>query len=62
MLPMTLERVAVERPNTEIEHLCLDKGYDNPKGHEAVAAHSWGGLKHCPQQETLVVQLGKSDH
>ena len=39
VLSMTLERVVVERPNTGIEHLCLDKGYNNPKGHEAVAAH-----------------------
>ena len=42
VLLMTLERVVVELPNTGIEHLCLDKVYDNPKGHEVVAAHGWG--------------------
>lgn len=33
----------VERPGTGIEHLCLDEGYDNPTGHEAVAAHGYRG-------------------
>lgn len=26
LLAMTLERVVVERPEAEIQHLCLDKG------------------------------------
>ena len=33
----------VERPDTEVQHLCLDKGYDNPTGHEAVATHGYQG-------------------
>ena len=40
---MTLDSVAVERPDTRVEHLCLDKGYDDPTGHEAVAAHGYQG-------------------
>jgi putative transposase len=31
-----LYSLVVERPPQE-EHLCLDKGYDNPTGHETVA-------------------------
>ena len=31
----------MERPADAIENLCLDKGYDNPTGHQAVAAHGY---------------------
>ena len=43
LLAMTLDSIVVERPDTGIEHLCLDKGYDNPTGHEAVAAYGYRG-------------------
>ena len=43
LLALTLDSRVVERPDTGIEHLCLDKGYDNPTGHEAVAAHGCQG-------------------
>ena len=43
LLDMTLDGIVVERPGTGIEHLCLDKGHDNPTGHEAVAAHGYLG-------------------
>lgn len=33
----TLDAIVVERPKGE-QNLCLDKGYDNPSGREAVAA------------------------
>jgi putative transposase len=35
--------VVVERPDPEgvEQHLCLDKGYDNPSGHEALRAHGY---------------------
>ena len=35
LLALTLDRVVVERPDGDkgIQHLCLDKGYDNPTGH-----------------------------
>ena len=40
LLAMTLESIVVERPDGRddgTQHLCLDKGYDNPTGHQAVA-------------------------
>ena len=43
---MTLESIVVERPDSGgdgIQHLCLDKGYDNPTGHQAVMAHRYQG-------------------
>ena len=43
LLAITLDSMVVERPEAGIEHLCLDKGYDNPSGHEAVAAHGYRG-------------------
>ena len=33
----------VERPDTGVQRLCLDKGCDNPTGHEAVATHGYQG-------------------
>ncbi len=41
LLALTLDSIVVERPDAGIEHLCLDKGYDNPTGHGAVAAHGY---------------------
>lgn len=41
LLTQTLESVVVDRPTptkASPQHLCLDKGYDNPTGHGAVAA------------------------
>ena len=40
LLRETIESMVVERPNPEEheQHLCLDKGYDNPTGHDAVAS------------------------
>ena len=43
LLAITLANIVVERPDTGIQHLCLDKGYDNPAGHQAVAAHGYRG-------------------
>jgi len=43
LLALTLESIVVERPADAIENLCLDKGYDNPTGHEAVEAHEYQG-------------------
>ena len=45
-LALTLESIVVERPEGSDEwpqHLCLDKGYDNPTGHRTVAAHEYRG-------------------
>ena len=44
LLPATLEAIVVARPEPTEErpqHLCLDKGYDNPTGHQATAAHGF---------------------
>ena len=46
LLELTLESVVVQRPDggdAGPQHLCLDKGYDNPTGHGAVAAHGYRG-------------------
>ena len=46
LLALTLESIVIERPEGSDErpqHLCLDKGYDNPTGHQAVAAHAYRG-------------------
>jgi putative transposase len=44
LLAATLDAIVVERPKpTEQrpQHLCLDKGYDNPTGHQAAADHDY---------------------
>jgi putative transposase len=40
----TLEAIVVERPlptEEKPQHHCLDKGYDNPTGHETVVAYQY---------------------
>jgi putative transposase len=44
LLAATLEAIVVERPKPTTErpqHLCLDKGYDNPTGHDTVDAYQY---------------------
>lgn len=44
LLEATLVAIVVERPEPTEEqpqHLCLDKGYDNPTGHETVEKHGY---------------------
>ena len=44
LLAATLDAVIVERPQPTEEkpqHLCLDKGYDNPTGRQAAADHGY---------------------
>ena len=36
VLKSTLESIVVDRPEGS-QNLCLDKGYDNPTGHQTVA-------------------------
>ena len=46
LLAMTLESIVVGRPDLGddgTQHLCLDKGYDIPTGHQAVASHEYRG-------------------
>jgi len=44
LLARTLDAVIVKRPRptrAKPQHLCLDKGYDNPTGHETTRAHRY---------------------
>jgi putative transposase len=44
LLAATLESIVVERPQPTVErpqHLCLDKGYDNPTGHATVETYHY---------------------
>jgi putative transposase len=44
LLAATLDAVVVERPEPTEEapqHLCLDKGYDNPTGRQAAVEHKY---------------------
>jgi putative transposase len=45
LLAETIEAIVVERPDTEEleQHLCLDKGYDNPTGHEVTDRNGYVG-------------------
>jgi putative transposase len=45
LLEATIEAIVVDRPDPkEVEqHLCLDKGYDNPTSDEVVARHQYVG-------------------
>lgn len=40
LLAATLEGIVTERPQCP-QHLCLDKGYDNPVGREVPATHGY---------------------
>jgi putative transposase len=44
LLSATLEAIVVARPQSSDarpQHLCLDKGYDNPTGRQATADHGY---------------------
>lgn len=44
LLEATIEAIVVERPEPSEEspqHLCLDKGYDNPTGHQAAVGQDY---------------------
>jgi len=46
LLDKTIEAIIVERPEPtkqDPQNLCLDKGYDNPKGEEAVVKYNYQG-------------------
>jgi putative transposase len=46
LLDRTIEAIVVERPKPtkkKPQHLCLDKGYDNPTGEAAVEKHHYTG-------------------
>lgn len=44
LLAATIEAIVVPRPEPSedaLQHLCLDKGYDNPTGHTTTAQHKY---------------------
>jgi putative transposase len=44
LLAATLDAVVIARPQPTVgapQHVCLDKGYDNPTGHQAVAERGY---------------------
>ncbi len=46
LLEKTIEAIVVDRPKPtkkKPQHLCLDKGYDNPRGEAAVEKHHYTG-------------------
>jgi putative transposase len=55
LLAQTLEAVVVERPEPTTkspQHLCLDKGYDNPTGKQAVADyHYQAHIRHIGEEK-----------
>jgi putative transposase len=56
LLAATLEAMVVDRPPPSEQmpqHLCLDKGDDNPIGHETVAAYQYTLHIRCLGEETL---------
>lgn len=61
LLEATLEAIIVERPEpTDVEqHLCLDKGYDNPTGRNAVEKHQFIPHIRCIGEEKLDEQQQK---
>jgi putative transposase len=40
LLADTLAVIVIDRPET-VQHICLDKGYDNPTGHDTIAATTY---------------------
>ena len=60
LLAATLDAIVVERPQpTEVEpqNLCLDKGYDNPTGHQA--AGDYGYIAHIRPIGEKVIPEGE---
>jgi putative transposase len=64
LLEATIEAIVAERPQPTEEwpqNLCLDKAYDNPTGHGAVAAHGYQGHIRRIGEEKLD-QWGEKKH
>ena len=55
LLEQTIEALVVDRPKptkTKPQHLCLDKGYDNPTGEAAVEKHRYTGhIRHIGEEK-----------
>jgi len=55
LLEATIEAVVVERPDPEErpQHLCLDKGYDNPTGWKAAKRHGyWPHIRRIGEEKS----------
>jgi putative transposase len=64
LLAATLEALVVDRPRPTAErpqHLCLDKGYDDPTGHQTVAASQYTPHIRRIGEEKLDPDGGKID-
>jgi len=64
LLDATIEAIVVDRPEPTPEapqNLCLDKGYDNPTGHETVAKHNYTPHIRRITEEKRVLR-GKKKH
>jgi putative transposase len=65
LLRATIEAIVVERPQPtpkRPQHLCLDKAYDNPTGHETVAATGYTGHVRRIGEEKAATSAGKRRH
>lgn len=65
LLHATIAAIVVERPRPTAEqpqHLCLDKAYDNPTGHETVAATGYTGHIRQIGAEKLAAGQGEARH
>jgi putative transposase len=63
LLAATLEAIVVERPapsEDAPQHLCLDKAYDNPTGHETVERYGYVGHIRRIGEEKLDEQQEKT--
>lgn len=64
LLKETIEAMIVERPeptDQQPQHLCLDAGYDNPTGRQAVADHGYVGHIR-PIRDEKPVRSGPKKH
>ncbi len=61
LLSETIEAIIVERPKQaeHEQHICLDKGYDNPTGHSTVEKHGYIGHIRPIKEEGAKKHKGK---
>jgi putative transposase len=61
LLSETIEAIIVERPKQaeHEQHICLDKGYDNPTGHSTVEEHDYIGHIRPIKEEGAKKHKGK---
>src|SRR5207248_3424139 len=65
LLRATIEAIVVDRPEPSAQqpqHLCLDKAYDNPRGHATVAATGYSGHIRRIGEEKAPASAGQRRH